>query len=867
MRRWTQISPLGESLEEMSTDAFLALAVGAGLIISGVACASEPGTSFQTGGAWKPAVDIRADAAIVYSNSKEMMDSWASRGYTVQTMGGFRLGDDYAKAHPEDVQTTKDGVQLTCGPGSYYLAPSEARVRAMVDYFLQAIRNGSTAVIPEEPEYFAGAGYEKTFKEAWQKEYHEPWQDPASSMDARINAERLKGVMELNMVRSILEAAWRENPEVRRMVAHHSPLNYHSWGISFPFDAFRTLPELQEVIGQVWTGTARSAVMYKGQMRERTFENGLLEYSSLVELYRGSGKRLWFLADPLEDNPSRTMEDYRSNYAHTLTASLMYPEVNAFELLPWPDRIYGRIPDEYATVLGAAFHALEEISRQKASDEPRTRFGVFIGDSAAYQRADPAPGDLTGFYGLALPFVYQGVNVRVAPIERSEEPGYLASFKVLVLSYDFFKPMKPEHNSRVADWVKQGGRLILVGGSNAYNAANQWWRQQGFSSPDEHLLKELGLGVKRSEARDEPIPFQELFRADRRVTDMSNKTEVKIPLEKKPANVLVRFSDAFKSDGWGAMVTQIEVTRAGKTKTIKPGTPDETKILNSEAGSHTNSDGRFADGSASFTYLFRRTSNADSIVITLGNQAVVEWAPVTDEQLGDIRKDARANYETTAYTRSDAAVMPFQRETTAWGAHITSKGFIAAVGKGSVEFLDLPAIAFAHEAGPILLEAVSDAFAANNETLPTGNGFVQRRGPYAAAHALDEPLTLKGRFIDLLSPDLAVELNPTVKPSESRFLREIQGARQPELLAGSYAWKQTRSDAEQLSFTQQGPAGVTTAARIDPAGRKLAKVFAKDEKGRLLRTKASESGGTVFISFKSEDAGPVTVSVLWGKGK
>ena len=44
------------------------------------AAARQPGTSFQTGGGWTPSVDIRSDAAIVYSADKATMDSWAKRG-------------------------------------------------------------------------------------------------------------------------------------------------------------------------------------------------------------------------------------------------------------------------------------------------------------------------------------------------------------------------------------------------------------------------------------------------------------------------------------------------------------------------------------------------------------------------------------------------------------------------------------------------------------------------------------------------------------------------------------------------------------------------------------------------------------------
>ncbi|MGB9619288.1 MAG: hypothetical protein ACPL7K_02625, partial [Armatimonadota bacterium] len=320
-----------------------------------------PYTSFQTPTEYRADNDIRTDAVIVYSDLRDRIQSWKDRGYIVQTMYGFRTGPEYVKDHPDEVQTAADGTLLTCGPGSYYMVPTPARIKAAIDYFTSAINNGSSAVIPEEPEFFATAGYSDSFKKAWREYHGEPWQDQTTSIDARYKSERLKAKMEYDMVKAIMDAAEKQSPDVRRMVACHSAVSYYAWGIVYPHYQCSTIPNLQEIIGQVWTGTARTACRYEGQLAERTFENAFLEYSSLYNLVRGSGKRMWFLMDPLEDNPDRSMEDYYSNYEKTLIASLMFPEVDAYEVMPWPTRIYGRVPGEFAIEIGSVINALQDM--------------------------------------------------------------------------------------------------------------------------------------------------------------------------------------------------------------------------------------------------------------------------------------------------------------------------------------------------------------------------------------------------------------------------------------------------------------------------------------------------------------------------
>lgn len=454
-----------------------------------------PYTTFQTGGGYQPEHDIKTDAVIVYADLADRIKGWADNGYYIQTMYGFRTGPDYIKDHADEVQTAKGGGLHTCGPGSYYMVPTESRIKAAVQYFTNAINNGAQAICPEEPEFFTFTGYSQSFKDAWQKYYNEPWQDQESSIEARWKSDRLKSEMQYKMVKSIVDAAAAQKSDVRRMVACHSAVTYAYWNIIYPHYQCMMLPNLQEIIGQVWTGTARSANRYEGKMQERTFETAFLEYSSLANLVRGTDKRMWFLMDPLEDNQDRSMEDYHSNYEKTLVACLLFPEVDSYEVLPWPNRIYGRIPGEFATQISSIINALQDMHNQTTAQYDMGTRGIatFVADSMAWQRGNPHGSNFDCFWGLTLPLIYKGIPIQVSQLERVVDKGYLSPYKVLLLNYEIMKPMNPQINQAIAEWVKEGGVLVVFGGEDAYNDLPEWWKERGFASPTQDLMSRLSV--------------------------------------------------------------------------------------------------------------------------------------------------------------------------------------------------------------------------------------------------------------------------------------------------------------------------------------------------------------------------------------
>jgi hypothetical protein len=299
-------------------------------------------TCFQTHAPWRADCDLRSDVAIVYgfdSTMTQRVQSWRDHGYRVHLMTGVAWGDyqDYLRGdfdghnHEDEEQTDRNGRPHGHGGGKYYMSPSTNYGNYLCAGVRRALEAGVEAVHLEEPEFWVQDGYSAGFKREWQQFYGEPWQPPHSSVDAQWRASNLKYYLYRRTLQQVFDSVLEFNKQtcrqVRCYVPTHSLLNYASWGIVSPESSLARLNGCDGYIAQVWTGTSRTPNMYRGQSRERTFETAFLEYGAMQNLVRSTGRTVWYLNDPIEDNPNHGWADYRRNWECTLTASLFPSEV------------------------------------------------------------------------------------------------------------------------------------------------------------------------------------------------------------------------------------------------------------------------------------------------------------------------------------------------------------------------------------------------------------------------------------------------------------------------------------------------------------------------------------------------------------
>ena len=516
----------------------LIITAAAALVLAGCSTARESvkdrsreKTSFQSNAPWKPVTDNRADIAMVYGTTdapgmtfEQRVESWRTHGYNTHFMTGIAWGEyqDYftgkwdGKPHLDEGQVTAAGDTLWHGYMVPYIVPTDNFIKYMKERQIKRVIDaGIDAIYLEEPEFWAHAGYSDAFKREWKTFYGFDWRPQHESAENTYLSNKLKYHLYYKALNEVFtfakEYGKSKGMDVRCYVPTHSLVNYSAWSIVSPEASLASLPCVDGYISQVWTGTSRTPNYYGGVKKERVFENAFLEYGSMASMTEPTGRKLFFLTDPIEDYP-RDWADYKINYQATFTAQLLYPAIANYEIMPWPDRIYEglflnpatgkkeRISKEYSTQMQIMVNALGQMPVSENKVSGSDGIYVMMSNSLMFQRGAVHNGyedpDFSNFYGQTLPLLKRGVPVRTMHLENTAYPETWKDAKVLVMSYSNMKPMDPAAHTHIASWVKEGGKLLFCGtDKDPYQDVLEWWNSEGnsYSAPSEHLFSLLGM--------------------------------------------------------------------------------------------------------------------------------------------------------------------------------------------------------------------------------------------------------------------------------------------------------------------------------------------------------------------------------------
>ena len=519
------------------------LITSAALLVA--ACAS-PGaqqnttdkTTFQTSRGWNEYIDNRADAVMVYGvggnpsdrdgrrqSLEDRLASWQEKGYTTHFMTGIAWGEyqDYftgkwdGEWHLDEGQVQENGDTIWHGRMVPYIVPTENYLKYFKErHIKRVIDAGVDAIFLEEPEFWARSGYSEAFKREWEAYYGTPWRPQDESPEATYLSSKLK----YHLYYRALDEAFTYAKEygkslgrdVKCYVPTHSLLNYAQWQIVSPEASLASLPCVDGYIAQVWTGTSRAPDFYNGVYKERVFETAYLEYGCMASMTAPTGRRVWFLTDPIEDWP-RDWADYKRNYQATFTAQLLYPQIADYEIMPWPERIYRgyyrrsadseeriRIPKDYSSMMQVMVNAAHDVPVSDTRLSGSHGISVLMGNSLMFQRfpihdgySDP---QLSNFYGLAMPLLKRGVPVEISHIENLSYPKTLDGVKVLLMTYSNMKPLDPEAHTYLAQWIKKGGHLIYCAtDADPFQTVSEWWNtgDKHYAAPSDHLFAQMGI--------------------------------------------------------------------------------------------------------------------------------------------------------------------------------------------------------------------------------------------------------------------------------------------------------------------------------------------------------------------------------------
>ena len=372
--------------------------------------------------------------------------------------------------HLDEGQVQRSGDTIWHGHLVPYIVPSENYLRYLKErHVKRVIDAGIDAIFMEEPEFWARAGYSEAFKREWKAFYGFDWRPQHESPENTYLANKLKYHLYYRALNEVFtyakEYGRSKGMDVKCYVPTHSLVNYSQWQIVSPEASLASLPSVDGYIAQVWTGTSREPNYFDGTLRERVFETAYLEYGSMESMTAPTGRKMFFLTDPIEDR-ARDWADYKKNYEATFTAQLLYPQIADYEVMPWPERIYeglyktsrdsevkARIPRHYSTQMQVMINALNSMPATDNRLTGSAGISVLMANSLMFQRFPTHAGyedpQLANFYGLTLPLLKRGVPVKTVHIENLGYWEALAATKVLLMTYSNLKPLSPEAHTQL----------------------------------------------------------------------------------------------------------------------------------------------------------------------------------------------------------------------------------------------------------------------------------------------------------------------------------------------------------------------------------------------------------------------------------
>jgi len=92
-----------------------------------------------------------------------------------------------------------------------------------------------------------------------------------------------------------------------------------------------------------------------------------------------------------------------------------------------------------------------------------------------------------------LSLMRRGIPVSVLPVERMPMRSFPPKdIKLIIGSFDAWKPANPGYVDGIIRWVEEGGTLVFLGGTDEFDTIDgNWWSRNGYDSPSEYFLSKL----------------------------------------------------------------------------------------------------------------------------------------------------------------------------------------------------------------------------------------------------------------------------------------------------------------------------------------------------------------------------------------
>lgn len=464
-------------------------------------------TTYQVSGYYDATQAVPTDSVMAYTSQindvENIVSSYLNKGYKQvdmmipngRDMGKYYIDGNYdGQTHYDIVQKDKDGAWKLHTTGSYYVHPSEGFNDYLVEWCKRAIAAGVKDIYIEEPDGYIKECFSDYFKVLWKEKYGTDFVYNEEDFEQTTKTNQIVAKMFVDSYDYVSTKIKEAYPDSKVYIATHSITSYAGMIVANNAEMI-SLPNIDGLIGQAWTNTSMLPIYYEGSKQAKYFENSYMDYAELANYTVGNGKKAYMLNDASADG-GYSYEVTRPIWEHNIVAQMLMPDVYCFESTVWSGRAFTNAPSEYKAVQEGFYRLQREIHSYESTTYSGTNgIGVLTSYTGASSFID-MPNSLSS---LVTPLVSQGIPVDVIVLENLTAKNALKNVKVLIMSYDFIKPENAQNVQVIADWVKEGGTLIYVGGYNFAQTFSGQWQSENYATPQDQLFAMLNLSVNSHE--------------------------------------------------------------------------------------------------------------------------------------------------------------------------------------------------------------------------------------------------------------------------------------------------------------------------------------------------------------------------------
>ncbi|MDW8107272.1 MAG: hypothetical protein RMK45_07325 [Armatimonadota bacterium] len=609
------------------------------------------------------------------------------------------------------------------------------------------------------------------------------------------------------------------------------------------------------------TPTPQVDLTVDGETQPEPFASAYLHTATSIELSQGTGTELWLAINPPSETPRLFAESQR-NYFQQLVAALMVAGVAGYEVLPPIESLFSPLPPEYAAVMLCVQRACEAIAQQPtlSVDAGVEGIGILVGDPVPAGRDEHKPALAEDWLALSATLINAGIPLTVHSLQRLSKQGLPRGLRLLVWTPEAVQPQREAEIYALAEWVRAGGWLCIVGGTGSTDASAD-------ATPVHQLMQVLGIPIETQTVMPEPAP-PEAWRVLSRhgmepAPSTINRSWTEVDLSPYAGQtVFVKFSDSLPQTGWGALLRQVRLEADGRTlAAFFTGTPAELLFLYTHHKSRLNPNGeRFADNDAWFVYRFP-LPEAKTLLLRL--ELAQEWQLELSTQppcRERVVEPTRPNLPMLSLRKGETLTLYQVPNAEVFYAYQGAPvGASVQVGRGGVAWLGIPGKAFGYTHGgarqwrTIVQYLCTLAGLRYRERARV----VARRGDWVAVYGTYRTTTLRGTYLDTLDPRLPILSDPQISPRMARLFLQVDARLRTAGLLHTNAQVLLRHETpNQLAYLVRGPAGTTGVARFSVRGLR-GQVSLTDTLGNPLPVNVEREGATLLVRWNLSPSGQV----------